>query len=491
MTYPLEPAEERGLGRATLDREIRDAFSKLSAERIATLERRLVEEALHRGLVYERGGAAEAIRMMLRPVGIMPDTLAYLHYVSLAIQNAVKRLPDWYLQDKEIRRVVPLAPDEEQWLRDTWRRGHSEHNPVFGRMDASVDFTAPLWKESLKFLETNLSGIGGIHYTPTCELIAAEVELHEAQTVAPELDLEPGSDLRDLFVQELLDHLEATGRTGRNLCLVEPKYAGEGPVEQERLARYLLDEHGLRTLHADPADLHLKNDEVWFGDVAVDVAYRDYEVRDLLALERSGVDIEPMRTLFRENRIVSSMAGEFDHKSNFEILSDPQFTQRYFDAEERQVFRRHVLWTRVLSDRRTSLPHGDSADLLEHVRVERERLVIKPNRSYGGSGIVIGHLTDQSTWEGEIENALRDEPGTWVVQRLARIPVAEFPIIDAGGKVRVEPFFVVMGFAPTKYGVGILGRASQKMVVNVAQRGGLCAVLVGRPSTHLHGPAHR
>jgi len=38
-----------------------------------------------------------------------------------------------------------------------------------------------------------------------------------------------------------------------------------------------------------------------------------------------------------------------------------------------------------------------------------------------------------------------------------------------------------MGFVPSRYGVAILGRASQKQVVNVAQRGGLCAVLLGHP----------
>ena len=76
----------------------------------------------------------------------------------------------------------------------------------------------------------------------------------------------------------------------------------------------------------------------------IDVAYRDYEVRDLIALERdSGVDIEPMRVLFRENRMISSIAGEFDHKSSWEILTDPHFTQKYFNADERQVFRRHIL----------------------------------------------------------------------------------------------------------------------------------------------------
>jgi hypothetical protein len=38
-----------------------------------------------------------------------------------------------------------------------------------------------------------------------------------------------------------------------------------------------------------------------------------------------------------------------------------------------------------------------------------------------------------------------------------------------------------MGFAANRYGLSILARASQKQVVNVAQRGGLCAVMVGRP----------
>jgi hypothetical protein len=36
--------------------------------------------------------------------------------------------------------------------------------------------------------------------------------------------------------------------------------------------------------------------------------------------------------------------------------------------------------------------------------------------------------------------------------------------------------------------VAVLGRASQKQVVNVAQRGGMCAVLVGRTPPRLQGP---
>ena len=36
-----------------------------------------------------------------------------------------------------------------------------------------------------------------------------------------------------------------------------------------------------------------------------------------------------------------------------------------------------------------------------------------------------------------------------------------------------EPFYAVMGFAPTDDGLGMICRVSQKQVVNVAQHGGL------------------
>ena len=76
----------------------------------------------------------------------------------------------------------------------------------------------------------------------------------------------------------------------------------------------------------------------------------------------------------------------------------------------------------------------------------------------------------------------------WVVQQLASIPVCEFPVLAPDGSVHQEPFYSVMGFAPTKDGLSILGRASQKQVVNVALRGGMCAVLVGHSPARLVGP---
>src|SRR5262249_25955257 len=184
-----------------------------------------------------------------------------------------------------------------------------------------------------------------------------------------------------------------------------------------------------------------------YDGVPVDVVYRDYSVADLVELERQGVDVRPMRTLFRQNRVISSITGELDQKSCWEILTDPQFTQKYFSADERQVFRRHILWTRLLCGRNTLLPDGQTGDLLDYVRREHESLVLKPNRSYGGKGVVIGHGLPQKDWETAIDQALAD-PERWVVQQLASIPVSDFAVLGPDGTVQVEPFYTVMGFAP-------------------------------------------
>ena len=139
--------------------------------------------------------------------------------------------------------------------------------------------------------------------------------------------------------------------------------------------------------------------------------------------------------------------------------------------------RRHVLWTRLATERYTVAPTGERIDLLEYVRRERESLVLKPNREYGGEGVVVGPTATQSDWESALDAALADER-RWVVQQLASIPVKPFHVLDDSGGLHVEPFFIVMGFAPSRYGVAMVARASQRPVVNVAQHGGMCAVMV-------------
>lgn len=483
----LTPAEELGLSGMNVAGRVRKAFYTLDDASLVKLMQQIRDESRRRHVVYLRDGEVETIRLLPCPITALPNQLSYLHYVTLTIQNALKRLPELYMQDFAVREVLRITPAEEQWLWECWGPSHEESNPIFGRLDAVIDFSSPMWKDSLRFLEPNMSGIGGLNLVPMCEQIAAQTVYPLLETHDPQLRLESGQDIRELLVQEVLDHLDAIGRKAHSVCFVEPKYAASGIDEQEDVARFFHDRHGLQVMHADPLELTLDGDEVYYDGQRVDVAYRDYTVLDLLKLDTAGRDVEPMRALFRQNRVISSIAAELDQKSCWEILTNPQFTQKYFSPEERQIFRRHILWTRIVSDRPTLLPHGSKGSLLDYVRQEQESLVLKPNRSYGGEGVLIGMATSTGDWDAAIQHAVT-QAERWVIQQLAPIPVSEFPVIDDSGKVHVEPFYTVMGFAPSKYGVAILGRASQKQVVNVAQRGGMCVVAIGHPPGRLIGP---
>jgi hypothetical protein len=461
---------------------VQAALDRVPPEELVELMRAIRDTATQRHLSYQRDGVTETIQLLPCPITMRNDQLGYTHYVSQTILECTKRLPDMYFEVPEVREVLRVSPIEEEWLRECWTPAHRETNPVFGRLDAVVDYASAMWKDSIKFMEPNLSGIGGLHIASTSVAILGELVVPALLKQDPSIRLQLPADMRELLLQDLLEHLEVIGRPGGQIVFVDPKLAAEGPDEPDAVARWYMEKHGLSVVHADPSELRQRGDEVFCGDTRIDVVYRDAGVLDLLAYAAEGVDVEPMRTLFRQNRVVSSISAELDQKSIFELFTDPVLAERLFTVEERQVMRRHVLWTRLLSSRFTTSPHGERIDLPEWARRERDSLVLKPNRSYGGDGVIVGHAADQSEWESALEGALGDTESRYVLQQAAAIPVKSFHVFDADDRVDVEPFYVVMGFAPSRYGVALMARASQQQVVNVAQHGGMCAVMVGATS---------
>ena len=477
------PAEEVGLMGQRLATRVQAALDAIPRAELVALMREIHDTATARHLAYQHEGVTETIALLPCPLTMRQDQLGYTHYVSQIVLNAIKRLPDLYFEVPEVRDVLRVSDVEEEWLRECWTPAHREANPVFGRFDAVVDYTSAVWKDTIRFMEPNLIGVGGLHIAPTAISVLADLAVPALLRRDPGLRLQLPIDIRDLLLQDLLEHLEVIGRPNGQIVLVDPKFAAEGPDEPDSLARWYREHSGVNVLHADPSELRQRGDEVYYGDVRVDVVYRDGSVLDLMSYAAEGVDVTPMRTLLRQNRVVSSISAELDQKSIFELFTDPVLAERLFSAEERQVMRRHVLWTRRVADRRTTSSFGVQIDLLDFARTERESLVLKPNRSYGGDGVMVGHAVEQGAWEQALDRALA-EPNGWVLQQAAPIPVKSFHVLDAAGELHVEPYYVVMGFASNRYGVAMLARASQSQVVNVAQHGGVCAVMVGAQAMH-------
>src|SRR5688572_28755789 len=379
----LTPAEEIGLSGQRLAARVQEAIDAVPPDQMVELLHSIRREAEERHLVYQRDGVDEIIRLLPCPITLRPDQLGYTHYVSQTVLNAMKRLPDLYFKVAEVQEILRVTPVEEEWLRECWTPAHREANPMFSRLDAVVDYSIPEWKDSIKFMEPNLTGIGGLHIAPTSMELLADLVVPALLMQDSTIRLQLAEDIRDLLLQDLLEHLDAIGRPEGQIVLVDPKYSIDGPDEMQALVDYYKERYGITLLHADASEPQLRGEEVFYGDARVDLAYRDASVLDLMDLASDGVDVTPMRTLLRQKRVVSSIAAELDQKSCFELFTDPVLADRFLTEAEQQVMRRHVLWTRILSGRNTTSPSGGTVDLLEYVRTNRESLVRSEERRVG------------------------------------------------------------------------------------------------------------
>jgi hypothetical protein len=287
--------------------------------------------------------------------------------------------------------------------------------------------------------------------------------------------------MRQLLLETITMHASATRKRRLNTAFVQDKELVGGPNEFPYLVEFM-KKQGIPAVHVDPRELRMKGDELWAGDMPVDVIYRDAEIGEYIEYEEEGHDLTPLRTAFARNQVVSSLAGEFDHKSTFEVLTSERFA-KHFTTRQRRIFKKHVLWTRIVREGKTTAFEGEEIDLVPWLRRNKDRLVLKPNRSFGGQDIVIGPHVDLAEWDTALEEALtaaKSDDGTGggtVAQRYVDVRVKDFPVLADGG-ISLEEFYVVCGFLATPRGVGILGRASKRRVVNVGQKGGLTAVLV-------------
>src|SRR5260221_6801415 len=99
-----------------------------------------------------------------------------------------------------------------------------------------------------------------------------------------------------------------------------------------------------------------------------------------------------------------------------------------FSFGERELIRKHVPWTRVVADVRTS-HYGTPVELLAFLRSERTNLVLKPSDEYGGTGVTVGWGCSEGGRGTANEKAIAPSPRWLVVQGQKSIPRGGFSLI--------------------------------------------------------------
>ena len=395
----------------------------------------------------------------LRPFFLSPEDEQRVRVVAETIAELAERVTDAALKNSALLEQFHLRDEELRLVR---------LGKIAGPASTASRLDAFLLPESLKFAEYNGESPAGAGYTETLGEIFLKLpivgefdkswEIHSYPLIAKLLDA------------LMISYLDWGGPPKLPQILITdwrqvPTWS-EFEILKERF-----EEMGLQVELADPRDLQFDGKQLTANGKKIDLVYRRVLMNDIVA---RPADCKALVDAVAANAVC--MANHFrckiPHvKAFFAVLTDER-NDALFSFGEREMIRKHVPWTRVVADVRTS-HYGTPVELLAFLRAERENLVLKPSDEYGGSGVTLGWETAEDAWDEAIGRALTAKNGAWIVQE--RIPIRRevFPYIADVGKVDYRHMLV--DFAPYLFRgklCGFLTRLSATGLANVTSGGG-------------------
>lgn len=353
-------------------------------------------------------------------------------------------LADW------VRRVRELDPNPKAV------------RPAFLRLDASLART------QLHFVELNADmPIGEAHNDGV-------VDLFERLPTTRRIQEEFGGGLLrllpsyDCVIDRALATVDEAGRSA-----IAWVFWNETP--QRREVTTALVEHterrGLHVVMADPRELRVGPRATEVDGVRVGLVFR--VCTTLECIERPDDAWGLVQAARSDHTVVLNPLGTapLGHKALFAALTDPTLVEGLPSAHRRAVSR-HVPWTRLLREERTTGPHGEEVDLLPWVVAHRAELVLKPVGGFAGQGVVLGWRVEQSTWEEAVAAG-----GEMVVQVRVHLQRERYPIIAPGfpeGEFYEDTDPFLFDAVPG----GVLTRLSASELTNITTGGGLTATMV-------------
>jgi hypothetical protein len=395
----------------------------------------------------------------LRPFFLSPEDQQRVRVVAETMAELGERVADAALKDAALLAQFHLRNEELRLVR---------LGKIAGPASTASRLDAFLLPDSLKFAEYNGESPAGAGYTETLAEIFRDLPVMREFTKTYEIHSYPlSAKLLDALV---MSYLDSGGSSKRPQMLItdwrEVPTWSEFEILKERFERM-----GVPVELADPRDLVFDGKQLTVHGKKIDLVYRRVLMNDIVARPaecKALVDAVAANAVCMANHFRCKVPHV---KTFFAVLTDER-NDGLFSFGERELIRKHVPWTRVVADVRTS-HYGEPIELLAFLRSERQNLVLKPSDEYGGTGVKLGWESSEADWDTTIEKAVAVSQGCWIVQE--RIPVRRevFPWIQPNGEVEFRDMLV--DFAPYLFRgklCGFLTRLSATGLANVTSGGG-------------------
>jgi hypothetical protein len=279
---------------------------------------------------------------------------------------------------------------------------------------------------------------------------------------------------RQRMLDTLLGAWREAGSPGGEPSVAIVDWPGLPTATEFEMFRDFFAEHQLPALICAPADLRFREGRLFASlggiETPITIVFKRVLTSEFLVHYGAEALEHPLALAYAAGAcvVVNSFRAKLLHKKSiFALLTEEQF-QADFSAEERAAVARHIPWTRVLRPGQSRY-QGDSIDLLEFTRANRDRLLLKPNDEYGGKGITIGWESSADEWDAAIKAGLESP---FVVQEKVTIAYEPYPAMVDGQVVIGQRLVDSDPFLFGSEVDGSLCRLSTVTLLNVTAGGG-------------------
>lgn len=394
------------------------------------------------------------ISPFLRPYFLGASRYRAVRLAARILSGAFDTLTESALEYPEVMEILGMSETEQRFAR---------LEPGYRSVSVTSRFDTFLNGSDFKFLEYNAETPAGVgdqsvlaslydHVPTVREFLSAHTHFYP----------QPEVRLLDVLLKA---YREFGGRKPMpNIAIVD--WAGVDTSAEFEILRQFFGSRGFPAVICDPGELEYDGQVLRHGGFEIDIFYKRVIIRELL--ERSDV-LQPISEAVADGAVcmANSFRSKIPHKkASFAVLSDERF-HRLFNGEQLDAISEHIPWTRKLSEGQTTYT-AQTIDLVEFIRSERHRLVLKPNDDYGGKGIVFGWESTEGQWDEAIEAGLGAD---YIVQERAEVEKTEIPVFH-DGEARIESLTV--DFDPYLFMGEVEGgmvRLASGSLVNITQGG--------------------
>ncbi|MCI0354325.1 MAG: hypothetical protein L0099_04680, partial [Acidobacteria bacterium] len=125
------------------------------------------------------------------------------------------------------------------------------------------------------------------------------------------------------------------------------------------------EKRGVPTVVSDPRDLEFDGTALRAGGRKIDLVYRRVLINDMVS---RAAECDALVRAYRARAVcvANTLRCKIPHKKSFFAMLTDDANQSLFTAEERDLIRRHIPWTRLLREGRSTY-FGESVDLIPYV----------------------------------------------------------------------------------------------------------------------------